>query len=177
MTQKDYEGALNKYKFIFDSGKLNLRNKNLAHICVADAYYSLKDDRAIEIYEYIINNQYSDDYDVKYICERVCSFYMNKKDFKSTIKILHKGIKLITTPDGNILNSIGFAYEMSGNFDLAFKYYLLASEENNSYANLNLGYLYENVEKDNDKAFIYYEKGKGCLEEWKMAREKFSNYD
>lgn len=178
MVQKDYKGALEKYIFLFDSGKLNPGIKNAVHICIADAYYYLKDDRATEIYEYIINNQHLaiGDYNIIFIYERLGSIYVNKKDFKQAIEILNKGLKLGTPPDSNFLNSLGFAYEMSENFNLAFKYYLLASEKNNAYANLNLAYLYENglnVDKNIDKASMYYEKGKKCLEEWKMAREKF----
>ena len=179
MTQKDYKGALNKFTFIFDSCKLKPLAQNAVHIYIADAYYYLKDDKATEIYEYIVNNKHSimEQNDLIYIYEKLSSIYVNKKDFIRSLEVLHKSIKLTTDPDDNVLNSIGFVNEMSGNFNDAFKYYLLASEKNNTYANLNLAYLYDlglGIEKDDDKASMYYEKGKDRLEEWKMAREKFT---
>lgn len=114
---------------------------------------------------------------------------MEKKYFEKAIEIFHRRIALKNSSaedkdtdiyDSNIYNNLGFANEMFKNYTEAHKYYLLASDEgcSNSFANLNLGYLYDNglgVEKDVNKALVYYEKGHDRLEEWNAVREKFKN--
>lgn len=180
MTQKDYEGALKKFIDIFNSDELDSKAKHTIHISIADNYYYLKEDsKALEIYNNIINDEHSEitDENKNYIYKNLGVIYINKKDFKLAIDVLHKNLKLKADPDNDVLNNIGFANEMFGNFDDAYKYYLLASEKNSIYANLNLWYLYENglgVEKDNNKALVYYEKGKDHIDEWKICREKFN---
>ena len=181
MNQKDYEGSLKKFIFILNSDDVDLKIKNEINISIADIYYDIKEYyKAEEIYNNIINKQDPDITDNTriYIYIRLGHIYMNKKDFSKAIDILNKGIKLGTPSDKNILNSIGFANEMYGNFIKAFEYYSLASTKGSIYSNLNLGYLYENgigVEKDHDKALMYYEKGKDHLEEWKISRDNYIN--
>lgn len=180
MEQRDYEGALKKFKEVYEYDKLDSERKDMINISIADVYYCLKEDcEAVKIYEYIItkdNSAITDD-TRNYIYEKLSSIYMHKKEFKPAIEMLKKSIKLKAPSDGNNLNSIGFANEMLGNFDKAFKYYMLASAKNYNYAHLNLGYMHENglyIEKNKSEAFLYYEKGKDSLEEWKISRDKFS---
>jgi len=178
MIHKDYEGALKKFTFIFESANLDPLMKDHAHAAIADAHYHLKDGKAMEIYEYIVNRQHpvvADDIK-KYSYGRLGTIYMEKKDFKEAIGAFHKRVGPEKQADAIHLNSLGYANEMYGNFNEARKYYLLASEKGSLFANLNLGYLYDNglgVEADSSKAFMYYEKGADCLEEWRTAREKF----
>ncbi len=178
MDQKDYEAALKKFKFILDSCKLDSKAKDDVQLSIADVYYCLEEDcKAAEIYEQIIEGSIITDDTRLYIYKKLSGIYMNKKDFKLATEILNKSTKLKVSLDGDILNSIGFANEMSGDFSKALQYYTLASEKNCDYANLNLGYMYENeigVKKDHDKAFMYYEKGKDSLEEWRISRDKFA---
>ena len=49
----------------------------------------------------------------------------------------------------------------------------MSASQNNKFSFCNLGYLYQNgigVEKNEDKAAEYFDKGKEVLENWKNAR-------
>ena len=110
---------------------------------------------------------------------------MKRKNFKKAIEEFTSSIclknsyelKSNSVDDFSILNNIGYAHEMCENFGDALKYYILASEKGCAFATLNIGYLYDNglgVEKDTDKAFIYYEKEKNHFERWNESRKSNS---
>lgn len=143
-------------------------------------YYYLQDDsKAIEIYDYLLNKEDSsitDDARCNIYVKLAC-IHMHKRDYKLAAETFSKSTKLNVKLDAGILNTIGFVNEMSENFITAFQYYTLSSEKNYDYAHLNLAYMYEKgiyIEKDQDKASMYYQKGKDSLEEWRASRDKFS---
>jgi len=101
---------------------------------------------------------------------RVIDAYKNSLDgyYPKTTEDIH----YITS----VWNNIGFANEMCGIYDEALKYYSLSANKNCSFANLNIGFLYDNglgVEKNTEIASSYYEKGKESLESWQLSREKY----
>lgn len=208
IMQKKYSEALEQFMSILEFPDLDISTQDIVNISIADVYYILNDDKYLEIYESIANRQWPViEINLKKLVYRTLSIiYMNKRYFKKAIEIYHRRIALnlrtqnhilsdesqsrlnnsSTKPDdthiddSNIFNNLGFANEMLENYSDAHMYYLLAIEKNCSYsfANLNLGYLYDmglGVEKDAKKAFTYYEKGNDSLEEWKIIREKFKN--
>lgn len=161
LDQKRYTEGLNHLTELYEKCK----NDRIL-IYIADAHFALGDGKDVEIYESLTTKQLDND-DIKYINGRLGYIYMTRRDFSKAIIWLTK-----SEMNSYTLNNLGFANEMLKNFSQAHNYYLQSAEKNYAFANLNLGYLYDNglgVEKDTDKAFLYYEKGSDELEEWKLS--------
>lgn len=180
-NQKKYKELLKKATSMIESKNLSQINKDRCNIIIVDAHYFLKDGQDIEILKQLSGRQYPilEDTILKCVHEKLGNFYMENKNFKEAIDEYNKLIKLKEI-DSHFYNNLGFAEEMCKNFDNAFRYYKLAlekesliSEKTSSFANFNLGYLYDNglgVDKDS----MHYQKGEKYLDEWEISREKFS---
>ena len=59
-------------------------------------------------------------------------------------------------------NNLGKLYEDEGNIKEAIKYYKISADMGNSWALNKVGEYYRTVEKDLDKAYIYYKKALDC---------------
>ncbi len=59
-------------------------------------------------------------------------------------------------------NNIGKLYEEDNNIEEAIKYYKISADMGNSWALNNVGEYYRTIEKDLDKAYIYYKKAIEC---------------
>jgi len=59
-------------------------------------------------------------------------------------------------------NNIGKLYEEDGNIDESIKYYKISADMGNSWALNKVGEYYRTIEKNLDKAYIYYKKAIEC---------------
>ena len=110
---------------------------------------------AYDIYEnYLQNSSFADDED----------FFM----FTEVVQLLYE-----STGDAKYMCDLGGAYYERKEFDLARKYYEIATEKGNYYANIGLGYIWyygRTGECDYKKAFEYFSSCKGDINaEYKLA--------
>ena len=82
------------------------------------------------------------------------------------------------TGDTEYMTNLGGAYYERREFDLARKYYEIAAEKGDLYANIGLGYIwyYGRTGKcDYEKAFRYFSRCRGNIRaEYKLARRRRS---
>lgn len=178
--KEEYEDALSKFTFIFESKTSSQDSKDNCALRIAHITKVTDVPKAIILYENLVTR--SNPPVVKEVLADACNIlgglYLYKKELDKSIIIYNKSVELmgINETFPIILNNLGYAYEMHGLYEEAHKYYLLASEKDYLFAHLNLANLYDKgygVEMDLDKACLYFEKGGDKLMEWNMAREQF----
>jgi len=174
--QKKYDDALKIYNHLFELPHLDQDKKDHIHMIIADINFCLKNYTiGEEIFLYFINRKLPkvDKNILEHSYQNLSVIYLERKDFQNALDMTNH----LSEDDDIFINGKGFIHELMGDYQQAHRCYLLSANKNNKFAQLNLAYLYDNglgVDKDHEKAFIYYEKAQDAIEEWSISREKHS---
>jgi TPR repeat protein len=171
--KKEYERALKLFANAHDLCK-DAKHKDELYFFIADTYRCLKDGKYEDMFKLIIERtdpQFPNNI-LKSVFRLLGAFRMKEGNYLGSCSYYTQAVKL-GEDDAEILNNTGYASEMCGKNKEAIMYYMLSSAKGCLFADLNLGYMYENglgVPKDEVTAAKHYEKGKEELSRWKEAR-------